>query len=325
MKIVIPGGTGHLGQILTDAFRRRGDEVVVLSRNVEAPARYWDGRIFGDWVDEIDGADVIINLAGRSVDCRYGPQERDEILLSRIESTRVLGRAISRAKHPPAVWLQASTATIYAHRYDEPNDEHTGIIGGNEPDAPDSWKFSVDVAKAWEKTLDGAQTPCTRKVKMRISMVMSPQRGGPFHAMLRHVRLGLGRIGDGKQFMSWIHERDFIRAVRWLIENDVDGAVNLASPHPVPNAEFLRELREAWGAVPIAIPATGVILETGARLLGTETELVLKSRRVFPARLLEHGFTFDYPHWSEAARELCARWKGGVPVAEADVSSSPLW
>jgi uncharacterized protein (TIGR01777 family) len=323
MKVVIPGGTGHLGQILTDAFRRRGDEVVLLSRNVEAPAHFWDGRTFGDWVDQIDGADVVINLAGRSVDCRYGPQERDEILLSRIESTRVLGRAISRAKRPPAVWLQAATATIYAHRYDAPNDEHTGLLGGNEADVPDAWRFSVDVAKAWEKTLDGAQTPCTRKVKMRMAMVMSPRRGGAFHSLLRHVRLGLRRFGDGRQFMSWIHERDFVRAVRWLIDNDVDGAVNLAAPHPLRNAEFLSELREAWGGPPIAIPTTGTILETGARLVGTETELVLKSRRVAPARLIEHGFAFDYPHWDEAARELCARWKGGVPTS--DVTSSPVW
>lgn len=322
MKIVIPGGTGHLGRMLTESFRRRGDEVVVLSRNVEAPARLWDGRTLGDWAEEVDGADVVINLAGRSVDCRYGTKEREEILRSRVDSTRVIGKAIARARRPPALWLQASTATIYAHRYDAANDEHTGILGGEEPDVPEEWRFSIDVARAWEQALDEAPTPCTRKVKMRTAMVMSATRGGPFHALLRHVRLGFGRFGDGKQYMSWIHERDFVRAIRWLIENDLDGAVNLASPNPIPNQEFMRELREAWGAS-LAIPTNGIVLEVGARLARTETELALKSRRVFPARLLEHGFTFDYPRWPEAARELCARWKGGVPAA--GVSSSPVW
>jgi uncharacterized protein (TIGR01777 family) len=323
MKIVIPGGTGHLGRIVTESFRHRGDEVVVLSRNVEAPARLWDGRTLGDWAAELDGADVVINLAGRSVDCRYGPKEREEILRSRVDSTRVLGEAIARAKRPPALWLQASTATIYAHRYDAPNDEHTGILGGHEPDVPEEWHFSNEVAKAWEQALDDARTPCTRKVKMRMAMVMSATPGGPFHALLRHVRLGFGRFGDGRQYMSWIHEWDFVRAIRWLMDNDVEGAVNLAAPTPLPNREFTRELREAWGTMPLAIPASGIVLEVGARLARTETELVLKSRRVFPARLLEHGFTFDYPAWHHAARELCTRWKGGVPVA--DVASAAMW
>ena len=322
MKIVIPGGTGHLGRILTDSFRRRGDEVVVLSRNVEAPARLWDGRTLADWAEEVDGADVVINLAGRNVNCRYGAKEREEILRSRVDSTRVVGEAIARARRPPALWLQASTATIYAHRYDDANDEHTGILGGHESDVPEEWHFSIDVARAWERALDDARTPCTRKVKMRMAVVMSATRGGPFHLMLRHVRLGFGRFGDGRQYMSWIHERDFVRAVLFLMENDLEGPVNLASPYPIPNDEFLRELRQEWGA-PLGIPSTGVILEIGARLVRTETELVLKSRRVVPARLLEHGFTFDYPRWHDAARELCARWKGGVPAT--DVASSPLW
>ena len=323
MKIVIPGGTGHLGRIVTDSLRHRGDEVVVLSRNVEAPARLWDGRTLGDWADEIDGADVVINLAGRSVDCRYGPTEREEILRSRVDSTRVIGEAIARAKRPPALWLQASTATIYAHRYDAPNDEYTGILGGHEPNVPEEWHFSIEVAKAWEQALDEARTPCTRKVKMRTAMVMSATRGGAFHALLRHVRLGFGRFGDGRQYMSWIHEWDFVRAIRWLMDNDIDGAVNLAAPHPLPNHEFTRELREAWGTMPLAIPTSGLVLEVGVRLARTEKELVLKSRRVVPARLLEHGFTFDYPDWHHAARELCTRWKGGVPVA--DVTSAAMW
>ncbi len=315
MKIVIPGGTGHLGTILTNAFRRRGDDVVVLSRNVEAPALLWDGRTLGAWADEIDGADVVINLAGRSVDCRYGAKERKEILSSRVDSTRVVGEAIARAKRPPRVWLQASTATIYAHRYDAPNDERTGILGGDEPDVPEEWHFSIDVARAWERALDEARTPCTRKVKMRTAMVMSASHGGAFQALLRHIRLGFGRFGDGRQYMSWIHERDFVRAVRWLIDNDVDGAINLAAPEPLPCEEFLREIREAWGSS-LAIPASGLVLEIGAMLARTEPELVLKSRRVMPGRLMEHNFVFDFTTWHDAARDLCARWKGGVATVE---------
>jgi uncharacterized protein (TIGR01777 family) len=322
MKIVIPGGTGHLGTILTNAFRRRGDEVVLLSRNVEAPARVWDGRTLGDWAESLDGADVVINLAGRSVDCRYGPKEREEILRSRVDSTRVVGEAIARAKRPPKLWLQASTATIYAHRFDAPNDERTGIIGGHEPDAPPEWHFSIDVAKAWEQALDDAQTPCTRKVKMRTAMVMAAENGGAFHALLRHVRLGFGRFGDGRQYMSWIHERDFFRAIRWLIDNEIDGAVNLAAPEPLPCEEFLRELRDAWGSK-LAVPASGIVLQIGAMLVRTEPELVLKSRRVMPGRLMEEGFGFDFTTWHDAARDLCARWKGGVVTAEPQ--SFPVW
>jgi uncharacterized protein (TIGR01777 family) len=323
MKIVIPGGTGHLGRILSRAFIDRGDDVVVLSRNVEAPnAVRWDGRTLGAWAEEVDGADVVINLAGRSVDCRYGAKEREEIMRSRVESTQVVGEAIARAKNPPRVWLQASTATIYAHRYDYPNDEYNGIIGGDEPDAPETWRFSVNVAKAWEATLDDAKTPCTRKVKMRAAMVMNPDEGGAFHALLRHVRMGFGRFGDGRQFMSWIHERDFMRAVFWLIVNELEGVVNLAAPHPIANEAFMRELRDAWGT-PLAIPVTGLPLRVGAALARTETELVLKSRRVIPARLTESGFRFDFPRWHDACRDLCARWSGGVPTC--DVQSSPQW
>lgn len=322
MKIVIPGGTGHIGRILTRAFRDRGDDVVVLSRTAAIPDYRWDGRTLGRWVGELEGADAVINLAGRSVDCRYGAKEKAEIMRSRIDSTRVLGEAISRAMSPPKVWLQMSTATIYAHRYDWPNDEYSGIIGDEQEDAPHEWRFSIEVAKAWERTLDDARTPCTRKVKMRTAMVMSPDHGGAFHALLRHVRLGFGRFGDGRQFMSWIHERDLARAMAWLITNDIEGVVNLAAPHPIPCEAFLRELREAWGT-PLAIPVSGPVLQLGAWLARTEPELVLKSRRVIPARLIENGFRFEFPRWHDAARDLCARWRGGIPVY--DVQSSSVW
>jgi uncharacterized protein (TIGR01777 family) len=258
----------------------------------------------------LEGADVVINLAGRSVDCRYGATNRRAILESRVHSTRVIGDAIARAQRPPRVWLQASTATIYAHRYDAPNDETTGILGGTEPNVPDTWRFSIEVATAWERTLDDAVTPHTRKVKLRSAMTMSPDRGGIFDVLLRLVRCGLGgQAGDGRQYVSWIHGEDFIRAVEWLIAHDeVAGAVNLAAPEPLPNADFMRALRTAWGAR-IGLPATAWMLEVGALFLRTETELILKSRRVVRGRLLQQGFAFRFPDWPSAAADLCQQWR----------------
>jgi uncharacterized protein (TIGR01777 family) len=309
MKIVIPGGSGQVGTILSRAFVREGHEVVVLSRQPSSvPWRVvaWDGETIGAWSREIDGADVVINLAGRSVNCRYTTANRRAILESRIRSTHVVGAAIARSKRPPRVWLQASTATIYAHRYDAPNDERTGILGGHEVDAPSSWRFSIDVARAWEAAFEGAETGGTRKVAMRSAMIMSPDRGGTFDSLRGLVRLGLGgRAGDGRQYVSWIHYEDFVGALRWVIEHEhVSGPVNVAAPGPLPYAEFMRVLREAAG-VPVGLPATSWILEIGALLMRTETELVLKSRRVVPGRLLEGGFAFRHPSWPGAARDLC--------------------
>lgn len=253
---------------------------------------------------------MVINLAGRSVDCRYDAKHRAEILQSRVESTRVVGEAIARAARPPRVWLQASTSTIYSHRYDAPNDEHTGVIGGDEGNSLAEWRFSIEVARAWEGTMDAAATPMTRKVKLRTSMVMSPERGSAFALLRRHVGLGFGRFGDGKQYMSWIHERDFVRAIEWLIDHDeIDGVVNLTAPHPLPNDEFMRIMRDACGAHG-GIPSSGWVLELGAFVMRTEPELVLKSRRVVPARLLENGFAFEFTDWDTAARDLASRAKG---------------
>jgi uncharacterized protein (TIGR01777 family) len=313
MKIVMPGGSGQVGTILARHFHSSSHEVVVLSRNpVPAPWKVisWDGRTTGPWVAELDGSDVVVYLSGRSVNCRYTAANRRAIVESRTKSTRVIGAAVANATRPPRLWLQASTATIYAHRYDAPNDESTGILGGNEPDAPDTWRFSIDVATAWEKALAAADTPRTRKVAMRSAMTMSPDRGGVFDTLLWLVRRGLGgRAGDGNQFVSWIHDRDFIRAVEWLIDHDnLSGAVNLAAPEPLPNAQFMRRLREAWGTR-IGLPASRWMIELGTWLLRTESELVLKSRRVVPGRLLESGFTFRFPSWTEASIDLCRRWR----------------
>jgi uncharacterized protein (TIGR01777 family) len=311
MKVIIPGGSGQVGTMLARDFHKSGHEVVVLGRSpVAAPWRVvpWDAATFGPWTAELEGADVVINLAGRSVNCRYSAANRREILESRVHSTRVVGEAIAKAARPPRVWLQASTATIYAHRHDAPNDETTGILGGNEPDAPEAWKFSIDVATAWEKALNEAATPHTLKVALRSAMTMSPDRGGVFDVLLGLVRRGLGgRSGDGRQYVSWIHDRDFIRAIHWLIDHDLSGPVNVCSPHPLPNAEVMRALREAWGAR-LGLPATRWMVEIGTWVMQTESELVLKSRRVVPGRLQESGFRFDFPSWPEAARDLCRRW-----------------
>jgi uncharacterized protein (TIGR01777 family) len=316
MKFVIPGGSGQIGTFVARALAKDGHEAVVLSRSAtgagSSPWRIvaWDGESPGDWTREFDGAEVVVNLAGRSVNCRYGPANRAEIMESRVKSTRAVAEAIARAQKPPSVWLQASTATIYCHRYDAPNDEATGLLGGNEPGAPETWNFSIDVARTWERTFDEAKLPATRKVALRAAMVMNPERGSTFDLLLGLVRRGLGgRAGDGRQFMSWIHHEDFVRSLLWLVDHrEIDGVVNLAAPNPLPNAGFMRALREAWG-IKIGLPATKWMLELGCFVLRSETELILKSRRVVPARLLQRGFEFNHPTWPEAARDLCAAWR----------------
>ena len=316
MKIVIPGGSGQVGTILARAFAADGHDVVILSRGgarARQPWRtvVWDGRTLdAAWTREFEGTDVVINMAGHSVNCRYNEANRKAIVDSRLDSTRAVGAAIAQCARPPGVWLQASTATIYAHRYDAANDEATGILGGDEPGAPDSWRFSIDVARRWESAAMEAATPKTRKVLLRSAMTMSPDRNGVFDTLLGLVRRGLGGLsGDGRQYVSWIHESDFVRAIYWLIEHDgMAGPVNICSPHPLPNAEFMRTLREAWG-IGFGLPAAAWMLEAGAVFLRTETELILKSRRVVPGRLLESGFQFEFADWGDAARDLCRRWR----------------
>ncbi|MDQ3749535.1 MAG: TIGR01777 family oxidoreductase [Acidobacteriota bacterium] len=313
MKIIIPGGSGQVGTILARSFQADGHEVLILSRKAkksEWRTVKWDAETLGMWAKEFENADVVINLAGRNVNCRYTNENRREIMDSRVKSTKIVDEAITKATNPPKVWLQASTATIYAHRFDAPNDEITGIIGGTEPTAPDTWNFSIDVAKSWERAADEADTPRTRKVLLRSAMTMSPDKDGIFDVLLGLVKRGLGGTsGGGKQYLSWIHDMDFIRAIRWLIEHEeLSGAVNISSPNPLPNAEFMRILRQEWG-ISFGLPATKLMLEVGAIFMRTETELVLKSRRVVPTRLLESGFEFEFPDWESAAQNLCRRWR----------------
>ncbi|SNQ49415.1 NAD-dependent epimerase/dehydratase [Frankia canadensis] len=313
MKIVMPGGTGHLGLLLARALDGAGHEVVVVSRrpDVRVPGARtvgWDGRTAGDWTAEVDGADAVINLAGRSVSCRYTEANLREMMASRVDAAIVVGEAIARAARPPRVWLQMSTATIYAHSHDRANDEVTGIIGGAEPGVPAYWAFSVDIARRWERAQADALTPHTRTVALRTSIVMAPGRGGAFDMLWRLTRLGLGGpVAGGRQYMSWIHDRDFARAIEFLLAGDeLTGPFNLASPSPLPLREFMAGLRRASG-VRVGLPATRWMAEIGAFVVRSDTELLLKSRRVVPGRLLDAGFVFELPDWPEAARDLVAR------------------
>jgi uncharacterized protein (TIGR01777 family) len=312
MRIVIPGGTGQVGGILRRRYAAAGHDVVVLSRRSEAlePGvrhRVWDGRTVGGWAEELDGADVVVNLAGRSVSCRYTDEHLRQMMDSRVDSTRAVGQALERVARPPAVWLQMSTATIYADRRDAPNDEATGIIGGHEPHTPSYWEFSVRIAQQWEAAQQEATLPHTRRVALRAAMVMSADRGGVFDYLSWLARLGLGGpVAGGGQYVSWIHADDLCRAIDLLVESpDLDGPVNLAAPAPLPQRELMRELRRAWGGRP-GLPATRTMAALGAWALRTDTELLLKSRRVVPGRLLDAGFQFEHPTWPDAAADLVA-------------------
>lgn len=309
MRFVLPGGTGQIGTILERALTAAGHDVLVLTRRPtrEGEVR-WDGATPGRWAELIDGSDVVVNLAGRSVSCRYTPANLKAMMDSRVDSTRVVGEAIAAAARPPRVWLQMSTATVYSHRFDAANDEATGIVGGAEPGVPDYWAYSVEIAENWERAQEQADTPHTRKVALRAAMVMSPDRGGVFDILTRLTRLGLGGpVAGGAQYVSWIHDQDFVRAVEFLVDrDDLAGPVNLAAPAPLPQRAFMRGLRSAWG-VPAGLPATRWMAELGAFALRSDTELLLKSRRVVPGRLLDAGFAFRYAEWPEAADDLVQR------------------
>lgn len=313
LRIVIPGGSGQVAHILARHFHARGHNVTVLSRHPNSEPWQvlpWDGLTEGPWINALDRSNVCINLAGRSVNCRYRRGNRREITDSRVLSTKLLNQVIGSLRSPPRVWLNASTATIYRHALDRPMDEARGELDGNEPGAPDTWNFSIQVAKAWEQAFFETPTPRTRKVALRSAITFSPDRGGAFDVLLGLVRHGLGgRQGRGNQFVSWIHEFDFARSVEWLVAHqDWEGVVNLAAPNPLPNKDFMRALRNVWGHIP-GSPLDNWMVELGALFLRTESELILKSRQVIPGRLAAAGFPFQFTTWPEAAQELVARWK----------------
>lgn len=302
-NIIIPGGAGYLGKALAAYFSQLGYSIVILSRRAQTSAsssiRFleWDGENIGAWQRQFEGASAIINLAGRTVNCRYNETNKQEIYDSRLKSTKIIGEAIAQCASPPSVWLNASSATIYRDAEDRAMDEVAGEIGTG---------FSVDVCQRWERVLNDAQTPHTRKVALRTSIVFGKGQGGPFEAFRNVVKLGLGgTLGKGTQFVSWIHLEDFCRSLQWILEYEgLTGAINLASPNPLKNSEFMRDFREACG-MPVGLPAMEWMLEIGAFFLQTETELLLKSRRVVPTRMLASGFVFKYPEFKSALSEIC--------------------
>lgn len=305
-SIILAGGNGFLGRALSQYFTRRGHSVFILTRSpqrLDDGSRQvaWDGRTLDTWSECLEGALAVVNLAGRTVNCRYTDQNRRLIMNSRVESTRVLGEAIGRCRVPPRVWINTSTATIYKHTFGPAWDE-TGEIGAH-PDAKDD--FSVQVAVAWENEVLRAETSSTRKALLRLAMVLGPGANSVFPVLHRLARFGLGgRMGTGRQYVSWIHESDFCRAIDWIIaKNDFAGIVNVAAPNPLPNTEMMRILRNVSG-VPFGLPASKWMLELGAFFLRTETELIIKSRRVAPDRLLRNGFQFRFAEIHDAFNDL---------------------
>jgi len=314
-KIVLPGGGGFIGRHVTRHFAGKGWEVVVLSRQLHEPRDgvrfvWWDGANLDAWADELDGAAAVINLAGRSVNCRYGKKNRREIYDSREFSTEVIGEAIAECTAPPPVWFNASSATVYRHALDRAMDEATGEIDPVEPGKPrNKWEFSVDVVNRWERALFNAATPDTRRIAMRLSMVFGTGSGGVHEAFRNIARLGLGGTqGPGTQYVSWLHVDDFLRMLDWCLENgELSGPINMCSPNPMPNSDFMRAFREACG-VKRGLPASSWMLAIGAFFMRTETELLLKSRRVVPGKLLTSGFKFNHPTWPEAAKSIERSW-----------------
>lgn len=301
-KIIIAGGSGFLGQALVRHFAKTNADVVVLSRSQSPPIateRYvkWDAETLGDWAYELDGAHVLINLNGKSVDCRYNDRNKKEILDTRVNSTRVLAEAIQKCVYAPMVWFNAASATIYGHSLDKEMTEVNGEYGHG---------FSVDVCKQWEKAFFESNVPNTRQVAMRIAIVLG-RGGGVMKPFIRMAKLWAGgRQGKGNQYFSWIHEDDFVGAIDFLIEHqEISGPVNTVAPNPETNKEQMRLLRKAVG-VPFGFPMPKWLLKIGAAIIGTETELILKSRRVVPGKLLDAGFEFEHPDLDEAFKDLVA-------------------
>ena len=316
MKIVIAGGTGFLGQLLLKSFtedKSQKYDLVVLSRggSLLAPIRLvtWNARTLSEWAREVDGADVVINLTGQSVKCLYNSKNLEVLRESRIQSTQVIGQAICQAQKPPALWIQMGTVAIYAHSFKHPNDEATGKIG-EALKTPLVWKKISQLAQDWEQAFYSAQMKNTRKVLVRSGVVMGLKKGGAFDIFLKLSRFGLGGpVAGGRQMFSWIHEADFVKAMRFLMEQDkITGPVNMCTPHPLPQAELMRILRESIG-MKWGLPATKWMIELSAYLIGIDSELSLKSRYAIPRVLMDRGFSFDFSTWKEAVQELYSRWK----------------
>ena len=298
-KLIIAAGTGFLGQVLVNHFQNKLEEIVILTRGksqIINGIKYvnWNARTFSGWENELENATVLINLAGKSVDCRYTKENKKEILLSRIESTKILNKAVLNCKNPPKHWLNSSTATIYRFSLDKQMDEVDGEIGND---------FSINVALSWEKAFFKTETPNTLKTALRTSIVLG-KNGGAFIPLKNLAKTGFGgKQGSGNQFVSWIHEDDFANAAAFIIEKEISGIINVVSPEPVQNTVFMQKLRKSVG-FPFGIPLNKFFLEIGAFFIRTEPELIMKSRNVVPKRLLENGFQFKFGDIDTAFRNL---------------------
>ena len=319
MRVLIPGGSGQVGTRLAKYLYAAGHEVTVLSRDPKEHSEQlwttlkWDGLTAGPWVEEIDRSDAIIHLSGRSINTRFTPENRRQIIESRVQPTQLLGKLIAASPTPPRVWINASAVVYYPDPANLPQDEFTPA--GSSP------AFTDSVTQQWESALAETPTPRTRKIRLRTSLMMSPDDGGVFAMLSKLARLGLGGTqGPGTQFVSWMHDQDYCRAVELLlsrpeIADASNGIVNMCAPGPLPNREFQLALRQAWN-VPIGLPASTWMLKIGTRLMGAEPELILISRRVVPTVLLKSGFVFSFPGWPQAAEDLVARSRKKTLVAE---------
>ncbi|WP_025743992.1 TIGR01777 family oxidoreductase [Aquimarina pacifica] len=299
-KMIIAAGTGFLGQVLVSHFRSKVETIIVLTRGKNKVENniyfiHWDAKTLGEWAKELEGADILINMTGKSVDCRYTQKNKNGILYSRTESTAVLGMAINACNNPPKTWINSSTATIYRHSLDKEMNEEDGEIGNG---------FSVSVAKAWEESFFSQKTTKTRKVALRTSIVLG-KKGGALPPLVRLTKIGMGgKQGNGNQKISWIHELDFARSVAFVIDQtQITGVINIVSKKPTTNKVFMNTLRNVL-KIPFGIPMTKPVLELGAKIIKTETELILKSRNVIPKKLEDHGFVFLYPNLRVALENL---------------------
>lgn len=296
MKIIIAAGTGFLGKNLEKYFIEKGNQVYILTRNPKRKNEIrWDAKTLGEWKNLLEGSDVLINLAGKSVDCRYTEKNKREIYDSRINSTKVLQQAVDNCINKPKIWLNASSATIYVYSEKHLNTEENGIIGDD---------FSMNICKSWEEEFFKTKNPDTRKVALRTSIVLG-NNGGAFTKLKMITKLGLGgKQGRGNQNVSWIHIDDFCRAVEWIIENeDISGKINVTAPNPLNNEEFMRKLRKEMKIL-FGLNAAVWQLEIASVFLKTETELLLKSRNVYPEKLIINGFKFSYPDIETAFKNL---------------------
>jgi len=298
-KLIIAAGTGFLGQVLINHFKNKFEEIIILTRGKSQTIdgiKYvnWNAKTFSGWESELENATVLINLAGKSVDCRYTKENKKEILLSRIESTKILNKAVLNCKNPPKHWLNSSTSTIYRFSLDKQMDEIDGEIGND---------FSINVALSWEKAFFKTETQNTLKTALRTSIVLG-KNGGALIPLKTLAKIGFGgKQGSGNQFVSWIHEEDFANAIDFIIEKEITGIVNVVSPEPIRNADFMKKLRKAVG-FPFGIPVNTFLLKIGSFFIRTEAELVLKSRNVIPKKLLENGFKFKFGDLDEAFNDL---------------------